>query len=154
MRKLQALTAFLMQATGLRREAFDAFVDSGELNPTGKDLGHGFEVARFRYDSTIYIADYPGDGHQLLALVMAWIVGSDTDREYHGLNDPKIEVTILDAASADVEVSVSFDEGVELVEDPHGRIPYAGKIWSVAAVPVDVAEAVDGMDGEAEVADG
>ncbi|WBF68263.1 phage tail protein [Desulfovibrio subterraneus] len=152
MRKLRALTTFLMQATGLPRESFDAFVDSGELNPTGKDLGHGIEVARFRYDASVYLYNYAGDGHQILALVMAWVVGHDAERELHDLSDPKVEVTILDDDSADVEIRISFDEGVELVMDPQGRIPYGGAMWSVTDVPVDVAEAVERMDGEAQEA--
>lgn len=149
MRKLQALTAFLLQATKLHREAVDPFVDSGDLTPSGKDLGHGFEVARFRYDAKINIYGYPGDGHLLLGLVMAWLVEADTEREQQGLSDPKVEVSILDARSADVEIAVEFDEGIELVADPAGRIPYQGRMWSVTDVPVDVAEAVDNMDGEA-----
>ncbi|GFM37739.1 phage tail protein [Desulfovibrio psychrotolerans] len=149
MRKLQALTMFLIQATGLPRSVFNAYVDSGDLIPTGKEMGNGFEVARFRYEASIDVYQYPGDGHHLLALVMAWLVERDTDREQQGLPDPKLVVAMLDADSADVEIAVSFEEPIELVADPAGRIPYAGKMWSVTDVPVDVADAVHGMDGQA-----
>jgi hypothetical protein len=150
MRKLQQLTAFLMQATGLPRESFDSFVDRGDLLPTGKDLGHGLEVARFQYDASVYLYGYPGDGHLVLALVMAWLQQADTEREQQGLGDPRIEIAILDADTADVEISVTFNEGIELVPDAAGRIPYRGSRWSVTDVPVDVADSMQSMDGTAD----
>ena len=150
MRRLQALCTHLQQVTGLHRERFFAFADQGVLIPTGKDLGNGVEVGRFKYDAVIQIERYPGDAYHLLALVSAWLADNDPDRNDLDLADPEVDISLNDDRTADVDLAVEFEEALEIVPMDGGPIAFAGRTWAVADAPVDVAEAVEGMDGEAD----
>lgn len=150
MRKLQALTAHLMTVTGLPRENFQAFADRGELSPDGEDLGHGISLGYFRYDAVISIERFPGSGFELLAVVSAWLADHDPDRDRAGLAESEVNVDLNDDTTADVEIAVEFEERLEIVPDDGGPIEFDGRRWRVADVPVNVAEALDDFDGEAE----
>lgn len=150
MRKLQALVAFLCQQTGIRREQVHAFVDQGVNRPTGKDLGHGVEIGRFRYDAVLQCERVPVECSELLlSLIISWLSDNDPERESFELSDPDVDVTINDMRTCDVDITVEFDEGLQIVPDPTGSIPFNGMMWRVANVPVDVAEALDDFSGEA-----
>lgn len=150
MRKLTAISRHLQRVTGLQRERFFAFADQGTLIPTGRDLGHGVEVGIIKYDAVIQIERYPGDAHHLLSVISAWLADNDACREDNGLVDPEVDISLNDDATADVDLSIEFEERLEIVPQDDGVIEFNGRTWAVADVPVDVAEAVDGMDGEAD----
>lgn len=151
MRHLSALAGHLQQVTGLHRERFFAFADQGVLIPTGKDLGeNGVEVGRFKYDAVIQIERYPGDAYHLLALVSAWLTDNDPDRNDLELADPEVDISVNDDRTADVDLSVEFEESLSIIPDDDGPIRFNGRMWAVADVPVDVAEQVGGMDGETD----
>jgi hypothetical protein len=133
MRKLQALTKAL-QSAGAASDATHAFADRGVLMPTGRDLGHGIEIGRFKYDAVIQLERYPDDAYALLAFVTAWLQVHDPDRESQGLGDPDVD----------------FEEALELVPDESGPIEFDGKRWAVAPVPIDVADGLDAMEGRAD----
>lgn len=149
MRKLQALTKAL-QTAGAASDATHAFADRGVLMPTGRDLGHGIEIGRFRYDAVIQLERYPDDAYALLAFVTAWLQEHDPDRESQGLGDPDVDVSLDDDRTADVELSVEFEEALELVPDESGPIEFNGQRWRVAEVPIDVADGLESMDGRAD----
>lgn len=150
MKKLGAISKHLQQVTGLLRERFTAFADQGILIPTGKNLGNGVEVGVFKYDAVIQIEGYPGDGYHLLAVVSAWLAGNDPDRDDQELADPEVDITLNDDRTADVDISIEFEERIEIVPDDDGPISFNGSNWSVAEVEIDVAEDIADFDGDTD----
>ena len=151
MRLLQSLSQHLMTTTGLPRENFESFAERGELHPLFIDHGQGIQVARFRYDGVINIESYSGDGMTLLALVTSWLSEHDGERHDIELPDPEVNVQLNDRHTADVDITIVFDEPVNLVRDDNGPVMYDGVRWSVAESPVDVAEDLDGFEGDSDV---
>ncbi|MBI9080278.1 MAG: phage tail protein [Pseudodesulfovibrio sp.] len=146
MRKLQALTKALKDA-GVSDDTIYSFADQGVLTPTGKDLGHGFEVGFFKYDAVIQVESYEDDAYSLLAFITTWLQMNDPDREDQGLADPNIDISLNDNSTADVELAVEFEESLQIVPDESGPIMYDGQQYKVADVPIDVAEGLDNMEG-------
>lgn len=143
MKKLKALTKALQDA-GVFKDSDHSAVDQGAYIPTGKNLGHGVEIARLKYDALIQMENVRDcDATSLLAFIPAWIMDHDPDRDRQGLADPDIDVSLNGDGTADVELTVEFDEGLEIVPDDSGPIPYEGQQWSVSTVPVYVAEKLE-----------
>jgi len=153
MKKLKALTKALQAAGAFKDSDFSA-VDQGSCIFTGKDLGHGIEVARLKYDALIQIENLPNkDAYSLLAFIPAWLDDFDRERFEDGLADPDIDVALNGDGTADVELLIEFEEGLQLIPDDNGDIIYQGKRWSVADVPIDVAESVDKVAKQEEADD-
>ncbi|MCJ2164651.1 MULTISPECIES: phage tail protein [unclassified Pseudodesulfovibrio] len=150
MRLLQALTQALKKA-GASGNHIHSFADQGVIVPTGRDLGHGLEVGRFKYDAVIQVEGYRDDGMLFVAFVTAWLQVHDPKREALGLADPEIDISLNDDRTADIELSIDFEESLEIVPDEDGPIHYNGQRWRVADVPIDVAEELDDMEGRADV---
>ena len=149
MRKLQALTTFLMERLSLSREQVLSMADKGETTPTGRDLGHGVELGVFKYDALIQIECFSGNSDELLLLVMAWLHDNDKERDYAELADPEVDATLNDDFTADVDIAVEFEEALQIVPDENGNIPFNGTMYRVAEVPITVAENLDAFDGNA-----
>ena len=150
MRLLQGLTRHLLESTNLKRENINSYADNGELITSGQDLGHGFEVARFKYDAVIELERYHGSAMDILAIVTGWLIDHDPDREAFNLADPEINVEINDNDTADVEIEIEFNESIQIVEDDNGPIRAWGKRWRVADVPIDTAETLVNMEGSTD----
>jgi hypothetical protein len=149
MRLLRALTSALQNAGACGR-ALHSFVDQGVIVPVGSDLGHGIVVGRIKYDAVIQIEGYKDDGILFVAFVTAWLQDNDPDRDRLGLADPEVDITLEGRGTADIDLSIEFDEPLELVPDEAGPISYNGRRWRVADVPIDVAESLDDMEGSAD----
>lgn len=147
MRKLQALTSFLLTSLNLPREKVDSFADQGGLIPSVTDLGHGLRLGMFKYEAVITIENFKGDAALLLTSVLAWLMDNDPEREAQGLTDPEVDATELDAKHFDIELSVEFEEALEVVPDASGPLTFRGQLWRVSDVPIDVAEELVGMTG-------
>ncbi len=148
MRKLTALCRAIEEATRLPRSGFDAWAELGTLELSGRNLGAGVEICRFQYNGVLWVRRYPGDGSDLLALVAAWLRDNDPERDDLGLDDPDVNVELNDPFSADVDISIRFEEPVEITPDPRGNIPWGGRLWRVADAGVDVAERLDALHGD------
>lgn len=147
MRKLQALTAYIEALPGVNRDSMESYADLGTLVPTGVDLGHGFEVGTFRYDAVISIEDFPSkSGGLLLPALAVWLGENDPDRERIGLDDPEINIDRTDQETVFVQITCEFRESLQVIADPSGPIDFAGSKWTVADVPVDVAEVLDSLE--------
>lgn len=149
MKKLAALTSVLL-AAGVTDDSVHSFADQGVLLPTGRNLGHGVEVGIFKYDGVIQIESYPDDAYALLALITAWLQDNDPERDRQGLADPEIDISMNDDRSSDVELAVEFEEALQIVPDETGAIPFDGRRWRVADVPIDVAEELANMEGDTD----
>ncbi|WP_027361104.1 phage tail protein [Halodesulfovibrio aestuarii] len=149
MRKLTALTSYLLQTAGITKEQVLSVADRGETIPTGRDLGHGVELGVFKYDALIQVEDFNGNSSELLLLVMGWLHDNDKDRDHAGLADPEVDASLNDDFTADVDLAIEFEEPLQIVPDEQGSILFNGRRWRVADVPIDVAEELAGMDGTA-----
>ena len=150
MKLLQGLSAHLLTKSRLKRENFHALADKGELFLSGKDLGNGIELARFKYDGVIQIERYPGDAFEIMAQVMGWLSDNDQEREHLELAEPEINIDLNDRKTADIELVVEFDEPIQLIPDPEGSITAYGQQWRVDSVPIDIAEDLDDMEGSTD----
>jgi len=140
MKLLSALAQYIETLPGITRDQIDAFADLGTLAPTGVDLGHGFEVGRFKYDAVIDIDRCPAQvASLLLAGLVVWLSENDPGRDERELDDPDIDVTLGDDQTVFVQITVEFNESVEIVEDDEGLIAWDGRTWTVADVPIYVA---------------
>lgn len=151
MRKFTALTEHLITFTGLPRENFRAWADLGHPEPTGRHLGvlmgendepgrEQVEVCIWKYDGVIQIERFPGNGTLFVAEVMAWLQDNDREREQTALEPPEINVEGNDAFTSDIDISVTFEERLVILEDPDGPISFNGKKWSLAEPEIVPAE--------------
>lgn len=147
MQLLNGLAKYILSLPGIGRDQMEAFADLGKLNPSGKDLGHGFEIGRFKYDAVISIEQCPARlAPLLLAGLIIWLSENDPDREQLDLSDPDVDVTLEGEQTVSVQITVEFDEGLCIVEDSEGHIAWDGKKWRVDDVPVDVADTLDKLE--------
>jgi hypothetical protein len=147
MQKLSALSAHIAALPGIARDNMEAFADLGKLVPTGKDLGNGIEIGRFKYDAVIGIEQCPAVlASLLLSSVMVWLAVNDPDRDLLGLTDPEVDVTIHDEQYVYVQLNIEFDEALGLVPDTSGDILWDGRRWSVSDIGIDVAEVLEKLD--------
>lgn len=147
MQKLSGLAKHLESLPGISRDRMEAFADLGKLCPTGKDLGHGLEIGRFRYDAVISIERCPAAlATLLLSVLLIWLAENDPDRDLLGLGDADVDVTLEDEQTVFVQITVEFDESLSIVKDPAGPITWEGEQWRVDDVPVDVAETLDKLE--------
>ncbi|MGB3222533.1 MAG: phage tail protein [Desulforhopalus sp.] len=147
MEKLKLLAGHLESLPGITRDQMEAFADLGKLVPTGKDLGQGLEVGRFKYDAVVSIERCPARiASLLLSSLLIWLAENDPDRDLSELTDPDIDITLEDEQTVFVQITVEFDEPLFIVADPDGPISYDGQKWRVDMVPVDVAEDLESLE--------
>lgn len=144
---LQALSEYLLAHTGLSKEQIYATADNGRILISGEDLGQGQEICRYKYDAVMTLERYAGDARVLVAMIAGWLMEHDQDRDYLGLADPEVNADLNDDETADVDITVEFNEAIQLVEDDQGPIVIGDKRWTVQAVPIDVAENLIHMEG-------
>ncbi|MGB3224541.1 MAG: phage tail protein [Desulforhopalus sp.] len=147
MEKLSLLAKHIESLPGITRDQMEAFADLGKLIPTGKDLGHGLEIGRFKYDAVISIERCPAViASLLLSSLLIWLDTNDPNRDRYNLADPDIDITIEDEQTVFVQITIEFAEGLAIVEDPNGPLLYSGTRWKVASVGIDVAESLDSLE--------
>jgi len=137
---MSALARHIEALPGISRDRMDAFADLGKLVPTGRNLGEGFEIGRFKYDAVIDIDRCPAAiAPLLLAYLIVWLADNDPGRDKLGLEDPDVDVTLEDEQTVYVQITVEFNEALTIVPDAAGQISWDGQTWSVDDVPVNVA---------------
>ncbi len=60
-----------------------------------------------------------------------------------GDRTPEINVDVWDKHTADVEITLMFEEDVYIAEDENGGIEYAGRRWKLEKPEHDIAESFD-----------
>lgn len=139
--KLQQLTAYLVQQNLVAAEQFDSWVENPQIVPCGNVHGNGIVLYRQTYDAVISIERYPHQTHPaelLFGLVCAWLMTHDADRDE--IAAPNTDVDVLDDSTADIEISISFEEDITAVEDPAGQIELDGVRYRLADADIDYAE--------------
>ncbi len=145
MQKLALLTSFLVNLDLVAAEQIDTWVENPKVLPSGKMMGNGqLILCRQTYDAVISIERYPHHRHPaelLFAQVCAWLIENDTDRDE--IAAPDTDVDVLDNYVADVEMTISFEEDIAVVEDENGPIHFQEKRYRLAAFEIDYAEEGD-----------
>ena len=145
--KLGILHQFLINLDLVAAENIDSWVENPKIVPSGKNLSHDSIILfRQEYDAVFSIERFPHqktDVNYLFGKLCAWLMENDGDRD--DIPEPITDVDILDNGTADIEITISFTEDVEAIEDPAGTIVFNGKTYKLADAVVDVAEAGEVM---------
>jgi hypothetical protein len=144
MTKLQQLTAFLINLNLVAAEQIDGWVENPQIIPSGKSMGEGILLYRQEYDAVISIERFPHKNlpaELLFGQVCAWLMENDGERDE--IAKPRTDVDILDAETADIEISISFEEDVYATPDPAGTIVLNGVNYRLADALIDYAETGD-----------
>lgn len=143
--KLEQLTAYLLNLNLVAAEQVDSWVEDPQIVPAAKDLGQGSMVLyRQVYDAVIYIERFNHQKHPaelLFGCVCAWLMQNDTERDE--IAAPRTDVEILDDGTADIEITISFEEDVIAVLDPAGQIEFGGDRYRLAEPIIFYAEEGD-----------
>jgi hypothetical protein len=146
--KLEALTSFLDTQEFVTKNQFDSWMEDGELSPRNKYLGADqLQIAQLKYNAYLSFEDFTKDPALLFALVCAWLIDNDAERDDHDLPKPDIDVTKLDNGRFDVEIKIAFVVDIELVQADNGAVSLDGQTWDIAPATIfDVTKAAVGDD--------
>ena len=143
MKKLQALTSYLLSRNLVMPEQLDSWANQIRLEMIWKPDLKGMHFANMRYSAVVVFERFADDPGRLMALVGSWLESHDRDRD--GLPMLSFAIDMLDNDLADVEITVEFVEPQYLAEDPDGEIVAFGQTWSF--IPFDLWVAEEGEVG-------
>ncbi|MGO2287799.1 phage tail protein [Pseudomonas lundensis] len=143
MKKLQALTSYLLSRNLVMPEQLDSWANQISLEMIWKPDLKGMHFANMRYSAVVVFERFADDPGRLMALVGSWLESYDRNRD--GLPMLNFAIDILDNDLADVEITVDFVEPQYLAEDPDGEIVAFGQTWSF--IPFDLWVAEEGEVG-------
>lgn len=140
MNLLRALTAYLQEQNLVLPEQLDSWVDQVNLDLIWKPTGNGgMHMGDMRYRAVLVLERFAGNPALLMALVGSWLESNDPDRD-DDMPVPAFAVEPLDNDLFDVELTIEFEEGQHLVEDPNGQIESGGKKYGLGQAELWVAE--------------
>lgn len=151
--KMQSLAAFFLSKNLFAAEQFDYWMENGTAEYAAKRVGQGVVLCRFRYDAVLSVERYSQSADLFLALLSAWLLDNDADREGDDLPMPDVDVTPLNDRMADIEITVNFIEDITLVPDPEGAIAFSGEQWRLSDVSLNTADQVGVGDDDEEPTD-
>ena len=143
MKKLQALTSYLLSRNLVMPEQLDSWANQISLEMIWKPDLKGMHFANMRYSAVVVFERFAEDPGRLMALVGSWLESHDRDRD--GLPMLSFDIDMVDNDLADVEITVEFVEPQYLAEDPDGEIVAFGQTWSF--IPFDLWVAEEGEVG-------
>ena len=143
MKKLQALTSYLLSRNLVMPEQLDSWANQISLEMIWKPDLKGMHFANMRYSAVVVFERFADDPGRLMALVGSWLESHDRDRD--GLPMLSFDIDMVDNDLADVEITVEFVEPQYLAEDPDGEIVAFGQTWSF--IPFDLWVAEEGEVG-------
>ena len=143
MKKLQALTSYLLSRNLVMPEQLDSWANQIRLEMIWKPDLKGMHFANMRYSAVLVFERFADDPGRLMALVGSWLESHDRDRD--GLPMLSFDIDMVDNDLADVEITVEFVEPQYLAEDPDGEIVAFGQTWSF--IPFDLWVAEEGEVG-------
>lgn len=138
MLKLQRLTQYLLSHDMVRLEQVDSVAQAGTLVPDLKDTESGLRIGFWRYTGVIEMERYKGQPEYLMAVVLTWLHGNDTDRE--DLSQPGFDIDPPNDNGADLDITVEFQEPVYLVEDENGPFEVNGERYGLGDYDLWIAE--------------
>jgi len=143
MKQIVALTNFLIENLGLDRNKLHSEVTNAELKLYSEDLGFGgIVLAQIEYTAEL---DYENMDLEraayLPAMIASWLLDNDSDRPDR-LGNAEFQSNVFET-HADFAIDIRFEEKLQLVEDPKGKIPFDGKRYRIEDVPVHTATAFE-----------
>lgn len=147
--QLQQVTEFLLASLTpyVQANNIDAWQENGTLIINGEDLGAGsYQVAKWKHNAMIAIENFPHHQvapYNLLAMLAAFLISSDWQRDEYGLTDPEIDIDVISKDNATVIIELQLMDNIEMVLDSTGPVLFMGNRYRVAIAPVNVAESVD-----------
>lgn len=142
MRKIQALTAYLLDRQLVQPEQLASWVEQMDSELIWKETERGLYMGDMTYRAIFDLERFNGSPSRLLALVGTWLEANDPDREDLPAPAFVIEPIDLDNELFDVELTLQFVEPQYLAEDDDGEFQAFGKTW--AFVPYDLWIAEEG----------
>ncbi|MCE0874095.1 phage tail protein [Pseudomonas monteilii] len=142
MRKIQALTAYLLDRQLVLPEQLQSWVEQMDSELIWKETERGLHMGDMTYRAIFDLERFNGSPSRLLALVGTWLEANDPDREDLPAPAFVIEPIDLDNELFDVELTLQFVEPQYLAEDDDGEFQAFGKTW--AFVPYDLWIAEEG----------
>ena len=121
--KLQALHAHIEQANLMASEQLESWMEDGTLVPAHQNRGAGLLICKFKYDAIFSLEHYSAAPELLMALVCAWLIEQDAERDDQKLAPPDIDVDVVDEKRANVEIKVTFQEDIDDFTDDHRGMP-------------------------------
>ncbi|MGC9744412.1 phage tail protein [Pseudomonas sp. P1B16] len=142
MKKIQALTAYLLDRQLVLPEQLESWVEQMDSELIWKETERGLHMGDMTYRAIFDLERFTGSPSRLLALVGTWLEANDPDREDLPAPAFVIEPIDLDNDLFDVELTLQFVEPQYLAEDDDGEFQAFGKTW--AFVPYDLWVAEEG----------
>lgn len=117
MKSLKALTEHLKDLE-LINDNFDAWAEKGRLEYSGTHLQAGFVKSellyRLQYTAVFSWEAWGGDAYFLFAMIVEWL--RDHDYDFDEFGEPEWSADLLDDQTADVEISIRFEDAVYKVD--------------------------------------
>ncbi|WP_394178480.1 phage tail protein [Marinomonas posidonica] len=147
MKKMAALRAFLESTHCFRNEQFDAWVEELEQTTRGRFDGNSVLLYTMEYRAVFSIERFAYTKYPIEVLhtrLITWLADND-DRNAMKEPEPKVVFDVLDNSTADVEITLMFEEDVYISPSEQGNIEYNGQKWALVHSAHDVAESFDLM---------
>jgi len=147
--QLQQLTEFLLSSLKpyVKANSIDAWQEGGTLILSSEDLGNGgYQVAKWKHRAVIFIENFPHlkvAPYNLLAMLAAFLLDSNWPRDELGLEDPTLDIDVVSNDNATVIIEVELLDNIDLLPDENGPVLFNGSRYSVALVPVYIAEEIN-----------
>ncbi|RUM56287.1 MAG: hypothetical protein DSY85_03045 [Marinomonas sp.] len=149
MKKFGQLTAFLRDSGMIQTNKMDQWVENIQLQVSGKYDGTNVLLYTQQYRAVFSIEGYVYRQYpieQLCAQLVTWL-GDNDDRSELDDPMPDIDVDLLDNDTADIEITLQFEEDVYITEAEGGNITMKGKTWGLADPAYDIAESAQVVNG-------
>jgi hypothetical protein len=147
MKKMAELRTFLVGCRMFHHEKIDVWAEKLSLQTRGKMEGNRVFLHRMTYRAVFSIEHYEYQKNSidlLSARLITWLGDNDERSDMsEGDRAPEISVDVLDDYTADIEITLTFEEDVYIAEDESGGIEYAGRRWKLEKPEHDIAESFD-----------
>lgn len=147
--KLQQLGEHLLKSLKpvIKTNDIDAWQERGTLIINGEDRGeNGYQVAKWKHTGVIAIENFPHRriaAYSLLAMVAAFLIDHDSERDLYQLADPEIDIDEISSDNATVLIDVELIDNIELIPAADGPIFFNNSRYNVNIAPINLAENVD-----------
>lgn len=146
MKKMIALRSYLESLSFCHRiEKLDVWAEDIDQITRGKDEGNRVLLYTMKYRAVFSIEGfvYSKDPIELLhTRLITWLADND---ERSDMDDAELNISpdLLDRHTANLEITMDFEEDVYIAEKEGGPIKYAGRNWELAEPEHDIAESFD-----------
>lgn len=140
MRKLKALSLYLIESGLFDRDDYDSWAEAAQLIPINNQLNESGAIHLFdtEYDAVISIESFSNDANLLFSTLMLWLINENYD--FDELGYPAFDVEMEDDDSATVEIKIRFAEEVKIVPSDTGEITLKGVSYTISEPEINTAE--------------